>query len=29
VAQQLAVHALGRLCNTRFILPETSSKQQT
>jgi hypothetical protein len=25
-AQRLAAQALGRLCNTRFILPETSSK---
>jgi hypothetical protein len=25
-AQRLAAQALGRLCNTWFILPETSSK---
>jgi len=26
-AQRLAAQALGRLCNIRFILPETSSMQ--
>jgi len=27
-AERLAAQALGRLCNTRFILSETSSKQK-